>query len=77
MEDVLRIVGSESTLANLRNDHEFISKEYISIDMRPFGKPKAKPRELMLKVDNIISSWTFVVSNEMYNMDLVSPLLCI
>ena len=30
------------TLANLRNDHEFISKEYISIDMRPFGEAKSK-----------------------------------
>ena len=37
---VLRIIEREShvTLFNLENDHEFISKEYISI---PSGKPKS------------------------------------
>ena len=30
-------------LANLMNDYEFICKEYISIGMRPFGKPKTNP----------------------------------
>jgi len=30
------------------------------------GKPKAKPRELKLKVDNIIPLWRFVVPNKMY-----------
>ena len=30
------------TLANLGNDHGFISKEYISIGMRPFGETKSK-----------------------------------
>ena len=29
-------------MANLGNDHEFISKEYISIDMRPFGEVQDK-----------------------------------
>ena len=29
-------------MANLGNDHEFISKEYISIGTRPFGKTKSK-----------------------------------
>ena len=37
------LLGGSPTLANLGNDHGFISKEYISIDMRPFGKLKAKP----------------------------------
>ena len=39
---VLRIVGRESTLANLGNDHGFIGKEYISIGMRPFREAKSK-----------------------------------
>ena len=38
-------------MANLGNGHKFIGKKYISIGTRPFGKPKVKPRELMLKVD--------------------------
>ena len=29
-------------MANLRNDHEFITKEYISIGMRPFGEAVSK-----------------------------------
>ena len=29
-------------LANLGNDHGFISKEYISIGMRPFGEAQSK-----------------------------------
>ena len=29
-------------MTNLENDHRFISNEYISIRMRPFGKPIAK-----------------------------------
>ena len=36
------LLGGSSTLANLENDHGFISKEYISIDMRPFGETKNK-----------------------------------
>ena len=44
------------TSANLENDHGFIIKEYYP-GMRPFGKPKGKSRELMLKVDNIIPLW--------------------
>ena len=31
--------------------------------MRPFEKPKAKPRELMLEVDNIIPLWRSVIPN--------------
>ena len=31
------------TLANLGNNHGFISKEYISIGTRLLGEPKAKP----------------------------------
>ena len=50
-------------MADLGNDCRFISKEYISIGMRSFGKPKAKPRELTLKVDNIILLWRVVISN--------------
>ena len=46
------------TLANLGNDHGFISEEYIFI-----GRPKAKPREFMLKVDNIIQLWRSVIFN--------------
>ena len=30
-------MGGSPTLANLGNDHGVISKEYISIGMRPFG----------------------------------------
>ena len=29
-------------MANLRNDHEFISKEYISIGMMLFGEAQSK-----------------------------------
>ena len=29
-------------MANLEDDHGFISKEYISIGMRPFGETKSK-----------------------------------
>ena len=40
---MLRIVGRESpTLANLGNDRGFISKEYASIGMRPFGEAQSK-----------------------------------
>ena len=46
-------LGGSPTLANLENDHGFISKEHIFIGMKPFP-PKTKSRELMLKVDNII-----------------------
>ena len=60
---MLRIIGSESTLANLGNDPGFISKWYISIGMRSSGKLKAKPWELMLKVNNIISLWRVVIPN--------------
>ena len=49
-----RLLGGSPTLADLGNDHRFVSKEYIFIGTRPFGKLKAKLRELMLKVDNII-----------------------
>ena len=35
-------MGGSPTLANLGNDHGFISKEYISIGMRPFGETKSK-----------------------------------
>ena len=28
--------------------------------MRPLGKPETKPREIMLKVDNIIPLWRVV-----------------
>ena len=40
---LLRIVGRESpTYANLGNDQEFTSKEYISLGTRPFGKTQNK-----------------------------------
>ena len=32
------LLGGSPTLANLENDHGFISKEYISIGMKPFGE---------------------------------------
>ena len=36
-------MGGSPTLANLGNDHEFISKEYISMGMRrPFGEVQTK-----------------------------------
>ena len=44
---------------NLGNDHGFIIKEY-SLPWGLLGKPKAKPSELMLKVDNIIPLWIVV-----------------
>ena len=52
-------------MANLGNGHEFISKEYISIGMRSFGKVKAKPRELMFKVDKIILLWRVVIPDKL------------
>ena len=46
---------------NLWNDHRSISKEYISYE--PFwGSPK-QGHELMLKAENIIPVWRFVISN--------------
>ena len=36
------LLGGSPTLANLGNDHGFISKEYISICMRPFGEAQSK-----------------------------------
>ena len=36
------LLGGSPTLANLGNDHEFISKEYISTGMRPFGEVQSK-----------------------------------
>ena len=53
----LSLLGDSPTLANLVNDHGFISKEYISIGMRPFGEAQSKPLELILKLDNIIPLW--------------------
>ena len=38
---MLWIVGRESH-ANLGNDHEFISKEYIFIGIKPFGEAQNK-----------------------------------
>ena len=55
------LLGGSPTLANLGNDHGFISKEYIFIAMDFLGKPKVKSRELILKMDNIILLWKFVV----------------
>ena len=46
---------------NLGNDHGFIINEYSST--RSFGKPKTKPWELMLKVDNIIYCWESCSTN--------------
>ena len=57
------MVGRESTLANLGNDHEFISKEYIFIGMRSFGEAQNKAMRLMLEVDNIIPLWRVVIPN--------------
>ena len=42
-EGIIICIIMYSLMANLGNDPEFISKEYISIGMRPFGEPKAKP----------------------------------
>ena len=39
---LLKIVGSESTLANLKGDHGFKSKEYISIGTRSFEETQSK-----------------------------------
>ena len=36
------LLGVSLTLTNLGNDHEFISKEYISIGMRPFWEAQSK-----------------------------------
>ena len=46
-------------MVNLVEDHEFISEEYYL--QRLLEKPKTKPRELMLKVENIISLWRVVM----------------
>ena len=35
-------MGGSPTLANLEEDHGFISKESISIGMRPFGEAQSK-----------------------------------
>ena len=55
---------------DLGNEHGFRSKEYISIAMRPFGE--AKTRELILKVDNIISLRRFVIPNENHTITFSS-----
>ena len=36
------LLGGSLTLASLGNDHGFISKEYISIGLRPFEEIKSK-----------------------------------
>ena len=41
-ENCWGLLRGNPTLANLGNDHGFISKEYFSIDMRPFGGPQSK-----------------------------------
>ena len=59
------------TLANRGDDHGCMRNDYISIDMRFFffffEKPEAKSCELMLKVDNIISSKRVVLSNIIFS----------
>ena len=63
-EDGWKLLGVSPTLANLGNDDGFISKEYISIGMRPFGKAQNKPmRAYAQKVDNIILQWRVVIPN--------------
>ena len=58
------LLGVSPTLVNLVEDRGFISEEYYLHWYEAFwGKPKAKPRELMLKVDNIIPLWRIVISN--------------
>ena len=44
------------TSTNLENDHDYTK----FIGVRHLGKPKAMPRELMLKVNNIIPLWSVV-----------------
>ena len=41
-ESVRELFGGIFTFANLEDDHEFISKEYISIDTGYFGEIKHK-----------------------------------
>ena len=41
-EDYWGLLGGSPTLVNLGNDHEFISKEYISNGTRPFGETNNK-----------------------------------
>ena len=45
---------------NLGNDHGFIIKEYYLLVCGLLRKSKAKLRELMLKVENIIPLWRVV-----------------
>ena len=50
-----RLDDESPTSANLGNDHDFIIKKYSPHWYKVlWGKPKAKPWALMLKVDNII-----------------------
>ena len=58
-EDCWGLLGMSPTLVNLVEDHGFINEKYYLF----LGKPKAKPWELMLKVDNIIPLWRVVIPN--------------
>ena len=50
-------IVEDCSLANLGNDHGFISKEYISIGMKTFGEAQSKA----MRADNIIPLWRVVV----------------
>ena len=50
-------------MANFGNDHEFISKEYISIGMRPLGVTKSKTMRAYAQSGQYIPLWRVVVPN--------------
>ena len=63
------------TSANLGNDYGFIIKEYsLPIGMRPLGEDQSKAMRTLLKVDNIISLWSFVLVYKIF-MDYFSYMI--
>ena len=57
----------ESHFVNLGNDHEFISKKYISIGMKPFGESRSKAMRAYAQSNKIIPLWRSVIPNILYN----------
>ena len=68
-EDCRELLGGSPTLANLGNDHEFISKEYISIGMRPFGEAQSKAMRAYAQSGqyHTVVLWRVVIPNKPYH----------